>query len=83
MNCVMMIVFPILGELINFAPIMGKVKMVCFVLNYICIFFFYSCGTQQVRHMFNEIDYILEAQNCERFSSLYSSGKSLSSAYMQ
>lgn len=32
--------------------------------------------------MFNEIDYILEAQNCERFSSLYSSGKSLSSAYM-
>lgn len=34
--------------------------------------------------MFNEIDYILEAQNCERFSSLYSSsnGKLLSSAYI-
>ncbi|XP_078162732.1 protein kinase superfamily protein isoform X3 [Carex rostrata] len=29
---------------------------------------------EMVRHMFNEIDYILEAQNCERFSSLYSSG---------
>ncbi|KAJ3707990.1 hypothetical protein LUZ61_011695 [Rhynchospora tenuis] len=28
---------------------------------------------EMVRHMFNEIDYVLEAQNCERFSSLYSS----------
>lgn len=26
---------------------------------------------KQVRHMFDEIDYILEAQNAERFASLY------------
>lgn len=26
---------------------------------------------KQVRHMFEEIDYILEAQNAERFASLY------------
>jgi predicted unusual protein kinase regulating ubiquinone biosynthesis (AarF/ABC1/UbiB family) len=34
--------------------------------------------------MFNEIDYILEAQNCERFSSLYSfsNGKLLNPAYL-
>lgn len=25
----------------------------------------------QVRHMFDEIDYILEAKNAERFASLY------------
>lgn len=28
---------------------------------------------EQVRHMFDEIDYILEAKNAERFASLYSS----------
>lgn len=30
----------------------------------------------QVRHMFDEIDYILEGQNAERFASLYSCGGS-------
>lgn len=30
---------------------------------------------KQVRHMFDEIDYILEAQNAERFASLYASSK--------
>ncbi|KAJ3679234.1 hypothetical protein LUZ60_017245 [Juncus effusus] len=29
---------------------------------------------EMVRHMFNEIDYILEAQNADRFAALYSSG---------
>lgn len=31
------------------------------------------CLSEQVRHMFDEIDYILEAKNAERFASLYAS----------
>lgn len=30
-------------------------------------------GNKQVRHMFDEIDYILEAQHAEKFASLYAS----------
>jgi aarF domain-containing kinase len=30
---------------------------------------------QQVRHMFDEIDYVLEAKNAERFAILYSHGE--------
>lgn len=32
---------------------------------------FRSLLNEQVRHMFDEIDYILEARNAERFASLY------------
>lgn len=31
---------------------------------------------QQVRHMFDEIDYVLEGKNAERFASLYCSSSS-------
>ena len=31
---------------------------------------------QQVRHMFDEIDYVLEGKNAERFAILYSHGES-------
>lgn len=30
---------------------------------------------QQVRHMFDEIDYVLEGKNAERFAILYSQGE--------
>lgn len=30
---------------------------------------------QQVRHMFDEIDYVLEGKNAERFATLYSHGE--------
>lgn len=30
-----------------------------------------SILNEQVRHMFDEIDYILEGENAERFASLY------------
>ena len=31
-----------------------------------------SLWNEQVRHMFDEIDYVREAKNAERFASLYS-----------
>ena len=39
---------------------------------YILMDIFRSLLNAQVRHMFDEIDYILEGKNAERFASLYS-----------
>lgn len=42
-------------------------------LTYVLRGFFFDFLNEQVRHMFDEIDYILEAKNAQRFASLYGS----------
>ena len=38
---------------------------------------------QQVRHMFDEIDYVLEGKNAERFATLYSHGEFWNTSFIQ
>lgn len=54
-----------------------------FISFYVAIALYIShCGLmQQVRHMFDEIDYVLEGKNAERFTSLYCSPASKLNIY--
>lgn len=48
--------------------------LMLFLINFYHVFsWVFFALSKQVRHMFDEIDYVLEAKNAERFASLYGS----------
>lgn len=56
--------------------IMPSCKFWIILYNFnLCMLHYILSLVQQVRHMFDEIDYNLEGKNAERFATLYSDGE--------